>query len=68
VAEEVGRRLALVGAVVVTGGLGGVMDAASRGAATAGGTVLAIVPGESRSGATPYASTASMRRRTPRRR
>jgi uncharacterized protein (TIGR00725 family) len=45
-AEEVGRLLALAGAVVVTGGGTGVMEAASRGAASAGGTVLGILPGE----------------------
>jgi uncharacterized protein (TIGR00725 family) len=55
-AEEVGRLLAEAGAVVVTGGLGGVMAAASRGAAAAGGRVVAIVPGESRAGATEHAS------------
>jgi hypothetical protein len=36
-AEEVGRRLAEAGATVVCGGLGGVMEAASRGASRAGG-------------------------------
>jgi len=56
-AEEVGRLLAEAGAVVVTGGLTGVMDAASRGAAAAGGQVVAIVPGESRAGATTHATT-----------
>ena len=56
-AEEVGRLLARAGAVVVTGGLGGVMEAASRGAAEAGGRVVAIVPGESREGATAHATT-----------
>jgi uncharacterized protein (TIGR00725 family) len=55
-AEEVGRLLARAGAVVVTGGLGGVMEAASRGAAEAGGQVVAIVPGESREGATSHAT------------
>jgi uncharacterized protein (TIGR00725 family) len=55
-AEEVGRRLAQAGAVVITGGLTGVMDAASRGAAAAGGHVVAIVPGESRAGATTHAA------------
>lgn len=44
-AEAVGRLLAERGAVVVTGGLGGVMEAASRGAAAAGGTVVGILPG-----------------------
>ena len=46
-AEEVGRRLAQAGAAVVCGGLGGVMEAVSRGAAEAGGTVIGIVPGHS---------------------
>jgi uncharacterized protein (TIGR00725 family) len=46
-AEEVGLRLARAGAIVVTGGLGGVMEAAPRGAAEAGGTVIGILPGNS---------------------
>jgi uncharacterized protein (TIGR00725 family) len=50
-AEEVGRVLAERGATVVTGGLGEVMAAAARGAKSAGGTTIAIVPGESRRGA-----------------
>ena len=44
-AEEVGRDLARAGAVVVTGGLGGVMLAASRGAVAAGGETIGILPG-----------------------
>jgi uncharacterized protein (TIGR00725 family) len=44
-AEEVGLDLARGGAVVVTGGLGGVMRAASRGAAGAGGQTIGILPG-----------------------
>lgn len=44
-AEEVGQLLARGGAVVVTGGLGGVMRAASRGATAAGGETLGILPG-----------------------
>jgi uncharacterized protein (TIGR00725 family) len=43
-AEEVGRRLAEAGAVLVCGGLGGVMEAASRGASQADGTAIGIVP------------------------
>jgi uncharacterized protein (TIGR00725 family) len=43
-AEEVGRHLAEAGAVLVCGGLTGVMEAASRGASDAGGTVIGIVP------------------------
>lgn len=53
-AEEVGRRLAEAGAVLVCGGLGGVMEAASRGAADAGGTVIGIVPSDSIEHANPY--------------
>ncbi len=48
VAEEVGRLLAQRGAVVVTGGLGGVMEAASRGAASAGGMTVGLLPGAAR--------------------
>lgn len=44
-AREVGRLLAQAGCVVFTGGLGGVMEAASRGAAEAGGLVVGVVPG-----------------------
>jgi uncharacterized protein (TIGR00725 family) len=47
-AEELGRLLASRGAVVVCGGLGGVMEGVSRGAAGAGGTVLGILPGSDR--------------------
>jgi uncharacterized protein (TIGR00725 family) len=44
--EEIGRRLAEAGAVLVCGGLGGVMDAAARGCEVAGGTSVGILPGE----------------------
>jgi uncharacterized protein (TIGR00725 family) len=44
-AEEVGRRLAEAGAVVVCGGRGGVMAAAARGAASADGEVIGVLPG-----------------------
>jgi uncharacterized protein (TIGR00725 family) len=47
-AEEVGRLLAERGCTVVTGGLGEVMAAASRGAKEAGGTTIGILPGERR--------------------
>ena len=46
-AEEVGRRLAERGCVVVCGGLGEVMEAAARGAKEAGGTTVGILPGVS---------------------
>ena len=48
-AEAAGRRLAELGAIVVTGGRGGVMEAASRGAKSAGGTTVGILPGMDRS-------------------
>jgi uncharacterized protein (TIGR00725 family) len=44
-AEAVGRGLARRGAIVVTGGLHGVMAAASKGATDAGGTAVGILPG-----------------------
>jgi uncharacterized protein (TIGR00725 family) len=53
-AEEVGRELAQAGAVLVCGGMGGVMEAAARGAAEAGGTVIGIVPTESPADANPH--------------
>jgi len=57
-AEEVGRRLAEAGAVLVCGGMGGVMEAAARGARDAGGDVIGIVPGEDRSDANPHVTHA----------
>jgi uncharacterized protein (TIGR00725 family) len=54
-AEEVGRLLAERGCTVVTGGLDEVMAAAHRGAKAAGGTTLAILPGESRDAANQWA-------------
>lgn len=44
-AEACGRLLARQGVTVVTGGLGGVMAAASRGAREEGGLVIAVLPG-----------------------
>jgi uncharacterized protein (TIGR00725 family) len=54
-AEEVGRLLAERGCTVVTGGLGEVMAAAHRGAKSGRGTTLAVLPGESRDAANPWA-------------
>jgi uncharacterized protein (TIGR00725 family) len=47
-AEEIGRLLARAGAVLVCGGLGGVMEAAARGARAEGGTSIGILPGTGR--------------------
>jgi len=57
-AEEVGHLLALRGAVLVCGGLGGVMEAACRGAKAGGGTTLGILPGLDRGEANPYVDVA----------
>lgn len=53
-AEEAGQLLARAGATVITGGLGGVMEAASRGAAGAGGMTIGILPGADPHDANPY--------------
>lgn len=57
-AEVVGRELALVDAVVVTGGLGGVMLAASRGAQDAGGVTVGLLPGEDRTSGNSFLTVA----------
>lgn len=57
-AEDVGRELARRGAVVVTGGLGGAMAAASRGAKAEGGMTLGILPGDDRDDANPWVDVA----------
>ncbi|MFH1220414.1 MAG: TIGR00725 family protein [Candidatus Eisenbacteria bacterium] len=44
-AEEVGRLVARTGSVLVCGGLGGVMEAAARGAKDEGGITVGILPG-----------------------
>jgi uncharacterized protein (TIGR00725 family) len=57
-AEEVGRLLAEAGAVVVCGGLGGAMEAVCRGASSAGGLTLGILPGHDRRDANEYVEVA----------
>ena len=52
-AEAVGAALARAGAVVLTGGHGGVMQAAAAGARTAGGTSIGILPERDRARANP---------------
>ena len=53
-AEAVGRQIALCGAALVCGGLGGVMEAAARGAKSAGGHTIGILPGYDRARANPF--------------
>jgi uncharacterized protein (TIGR00725 family) len=57
-AEEVGRRIADANAVLICGGMTGVMEAASRGAAEAGGTVIGIVPTTQTGDANPHVTHA----------
>ena len=56
--EAVGRGLAEAGAVLVCGGMGGVMEAAAGGCAEAGGRTVGILPGTSRLDANPYLTVA----------
>jgi uncharacterized protein (TIGR00725 family) len=53
-AEEVGKELARRGAALVCGGLGGVMEAACRGASSEGGTTIGILPGDDSQAANPH--------------
>lgn len=57
-AEETGRAIARRGALLVCGGLGGVMEAAARGCVAEGGQVLGILPGGDTAEANPYVSIA----------
>ncbi|KPJ63105.1 MAG: hypothetical protein AMS15_01775 [Planctomycetes bacterium DG_23] len=53
-AEEVGREIGRQGAILVCGGLGGVMESASKGAREAGGLTVGILPGMDSKSANPY--------------
>ncbi len=57
-AEEVGRILAERGAIVVSGGLSGVMEAVSRGAKERGGLVIGLLPGFDKQDANQYVDIA----------
>jgi hypothetical protein len=57
-ARAVGSLLAGRGCVVLTGGLGGVMEAASRGAAEVGGLVIGVLPGADPADANPHVAVA----------
>ncbi|HEY49861.1 MAG TPA: TIGR00725 family protein [Dehalococcoidia bacterium] len=54
VAEKVGAELARRGVTLICGGLGGVMAAACKGARSAGGTTVGILPGNRREDANSY--------------
>ena len=53
-AEQVGTEIAKRGAILVCGGLTGVMEGAARGAKAAGGLTVGILPGEDPHDANPY--------------
>src|SRR5437870_13710205 len=53
-AEIVGANVAGAGAILITGGLSGVMEAASRGAKRANGLVIGMLPGFNKEDANPY--------------
>ena len=53
-AYEVGKHIALNDAILICGGLGGTMEAVSRGAAENGGTVIGILPGDDKESANPF--------------
>ncbi len=57
-AAAVGRLVAERGAILVCGGLGGVMEAAARGAKQAGGLTIGILPGDDPGAANPYIDVA----------
>jgi uncharacterized protein (TIGR00725 family) len=57
-AESIGRGIARAGDVLVCGGLGGVMAAACRGAASAGGLTIGILPGSDRAAANEWVRVA----------
>ncbi|OGO15584.1 MAG: TIGR00725 family protein [Chloroflexi bacterium RBG_16_48_7] len=54
VAESVGRELAKRGAILVCGGLGGIMEAACKGASSEGGITIGILPSDNADTANPY--------------
>ena len=58
VAEDIGRLLAQAGAVLVCGGMTGVMEAACKGAQEEGGATVGLLPGEDRAQANAYVSVA----------
>jgi uncharacterized protein (TIGR00725 family) len=57
-AGDVGRCIAEAGAVLVCGGMGGVMEAACRGAKSAGGLTIGILPGVDRADCNPFVEVA----------
>ncbi|HEV8353866.1 MAG TPA: TIGR00725 family protein [bacterium] len=57
-AEEIGRLIGAAGDVLICGGLSGVMEAACRGAKSAGGMTVGILPGADRADANRFVDVA----------
>ncbi|HHT9125162.1 MAG TPA: TIGR00725 family protein [Candidatus Brocadiia bacterium] len=57
-AAELGREIARRGAVVICGGLGGVMTEVAKGAKEEGGLTIGIIPGDNPAGANPFIDVA----------
>jgi len=53
-AHKIGKIIAKVEAILVCGGLGGVMESVSKGVKEAGGTTIGILPGKDKADANPY--------------
>ncbi len=53
-ARELGKEIASRGCMLICGGMGGVMEAACKGAKEGGGTTIGILPGEDKSDANQY--------------
>lgn len=53
-AHKVGQIIAKNGCITVSGGLSGAMEAVSKGAKSAGGTTIGLLPGKQKSDANPY--------------
>jgi len=53
-AQNLGFEIGKKGWILVCGGLGGIMEAAAKGCAEAGGMTLGILPGSQRNSANPY--------------
>lgn len=54
IAEELGAEIGRKGVVLVCGGVGGIMEAACKGAKIAGGMTVGIIPQEDKRAANPY--------------
>jgi len=54
IAQELGKEIAEFGAILICGGLGGIMEAVAKGAKENNGITVGILPGENKNGANSY--------------